>query len=209
MRVFSCEFECNFTVAVTNRSGVVIKWNGCFNASLYPVKVLVELPGTGAALLRFLFCNSKYSMQPESKWMLCVLWNCWTLAAVFCVLYMYSVALFPHSFLCPCLLLRSVSLSSLYSLLKARLCPYFYLCSYQVGVNMQSELCSATPSFSSSVSLSVHSVVPGSRSWRIQQHHCFHFPHNEGPQRGNEGWRWELNCSFGLKINFHLIHLQP
>lgn len=78
--------------------------------------------------------------------MLCVLWNCWTLAAVFCVLYMYSVALFPHSFLCPCLLLRSVSLSSLYSLLKARLCPYFYLCSYQVGVNMQSELCSATPS---------------------------------------------------------------
>lgn len=126
-----------------------------------------------------------------------------------CILHMYSVALFPHSFLCPCLLLRSVSLSSLYSLLKARLCPYFYLCSYQVGVNMHSELCSATPSFSSSVSLSVHSVVPGSRSWRIQQHHCFHFPHNEGPQRGNEGWRWELNCSFGLKINFHLIHLQP
>ncbi len=29
---------------------------------------------------------------------------------------------------------RSVSLSSLYSLLKARLCPYFYVCSYQVGV---------------------------------------------------------------------------
>lgn len=31
---------------------------------------------------------------------------------------------------------RSVSLSSLYSLLKARLCPFFYLCSYQVGVDV-------------------------------------------------------------------------
>ena len=36
----------------------------------------------------------------------------------------------------PCLIVssRSVSLSSLYSLLKARLCPYFYLCSYQVAI---------------------------------------------------------------------------
>lgn len=31
-------------------------------------------------------------------------------------------------------LYRSVSLTSLYSLLKARLCPYFYLCSYQFTV---------------------------------------------------------------------------
>lgn len=29
---------------------------------------------------------------------------------------------------------RSVSLTSLYSLLKAKLCPYFYLCSYQFTV---------------------------------------------------------------------------
>lgn len=34
-----------------------------------------------------------------------------------------------------CLLHRSVSLSSLYSLLKASLCPYFYICSYQVGID--------------------------------------------------------------------------
>lgn len=33
-----------------------------------------------------------------------------------------------------CLFCRSASLTSLYSLLKARLCPYFYLCSYQFTV---------------------------------------------------------------------------
>uniref|UniRef100_A0A671RIS4 DNA replication fork stabilization factor DONSON n=1 Tax=Sinocyclocheilus anshuiensis TaxID=1608454 RepID=A0A671RIS4_9TELE len=33
-----------------------------------------------------------------------------------------------------CVCCRSVSLTSLYSLLKARLCPYFYLCSYQFTV---------------------------------------------------------------------------
>lgn len=39
-------------------------------------------------------------------------------------------------FLCSFILFRSISLSSLYSLLKSRLCPYFYLCSYQVRAGM-------------------------------------------------------------------------
>lgn len=38
-------------------------------------------------------------------------------------------------------LFRSVSLSSLYSLLKARLCPYFYVCSYQVRVHVRQGFC--------------------------------------------------------------------
>ena len=46
-----------------------------------------------------------------------------------------------NSIFSPTVFFRSVSLSSLYSLLKARLCPYFYLCSYQVGVyNLQASV---------------------------------------------------------------------
>lgn len=50
------------------------------------------------------------------------------------ILYILFLVTWGHGFFSFYVLHRSVSLSSLYSLLKARLCPYFYLCSYQVTV---------------------------------------------------------------------------
>lgn len=101
----------------------------------------------------------------------------------------------------PLVCFRSVSLSSLYSLMKARLCPYFYLCSYQVSVcvvssfkcrftRQQSYINTAGHHWSNASVLSVHSVVQSGGFGRLRQHLCINLPNNKGPQRSNEGWRW-------------------
>ena len=118
-----------------------------------------------------------------------------------------------HSIFSVIVFFRSVSLSSLYSLLKARLCPYFYLCSYQVGACVFNYFYCLTihPHWHfhcgfhehnrafclplqfiyviTSV-LSVHSAVQGNRSWGLKQHLGLNLSYNEGSQRGHEGWRW-------------------
>lgn len=85
-----------------------------------------------------------------------------------------------------CFLLRSVSLSSLFSLLKSGLCPYFYVCSHQVQLVLfwtrhSNSSCQLNVSCAS-----VHSAVQGSRSGWIRSHHGFSFSHNSRSQGGDE-----------------------
>ncbi|XP_062866869.1 LOW QUALITY PROTEIN: protein downstream neighbor of son homolog [Trichomycterus rosablanca] len=70
----------------------------------------------------------------------------------------------------------SVSLTSLYSLLKARLCPYFYLCSYQFTVSFRAAGLSGTGGISALVSPTTRGLREAMKAEGFESQLCYR-PH--------------------------------